>query len=82
MTATAVGIEWRTTNQVAKQIHRDPSTVRLAAERGELHGHQRTAGGRWSFAPAAVDAYVQGLDDHAQREACGCVRLRSVRRTG
>jgi hypothetical protein len=72
---------WRTAAQVAAQIHRDPCTVRKAAVRGELHGHQRTRKGTWSFSDAAVDAFVQGLDDRAQREACGCARLRAVRRT-
>jgi hypothetical protein len=75
-------ITWRTTKQVAERIHRDPCTVRRLAETGQLHGHQSTRGGRWVFADAAVDAHVQGLDDRAQREACGCARLRAVRRTG
>lgn len=79
---------WQTSAQVAERIHRDPCTVRRAAEAGELHGHQRmrnghpVPGSRWTFAAAAVDAFVQGLDDRAQREACGCARLRALRRTG
>jgi hypothetical protein len=73
---------WLTTAQVADRIHRNPCTVRRAAELGELHGHQPmrdgrpVRGGRWSFAESAVDAFVQNLDDRAQRDACGCARLR------
>lgn len=76
---------WLNTAQTAARIHRDPSTVRRAAEHGELHGHQpqragrAVPGSRWTFAAAAVDAFVQGLDERAQREACGCARLRAVR---
>lgn len=72
---------WMTTNEVADRIRRDPSTVRRAAESGELHGHQRmrngrpVPGSRWTFAAAAVDAYVQGADERAQRAAC-CAHLR------
>lgn len=75
-------MSWATTRQAATQAGRHPDTVRAAAESGELHGHQRARRGRWTFAEAAVDAWVQRLDDRAQREACGCSRLRAVRRTG
>lgn len=77
---------WQTTTEVAARIRRDPSGIRRAAEAGELHGHQRLRdgrpipGSRWTFSTAAVDAYVQGLDIRAQRDACGCARhLRAVR---
>lgn len=81
-------VVWETSTEVAKRIRRDPRTVRAAAEGGQLHGHQRldrrrrpVPGSRWTFAAAAVDAYVQGLDERAQIEACGCARhLRAVRR--
>lgn len=78
---------WQTSAQVADRVHRDVSTVRRAAEEESLHGHQPlrdgrpVRGGRWTFAEPAVDAWVQGLDLRAQREACGCARLRPVRRT-
>jgi hypothetical protein len=73
--------DWQTAEQVAAQIHRNPCTVRKAARRGELHGHQTVFKGTWSFKPEAIDAYIQGFDDRAQREACGCARLRAVRRS-
>lgn len=75
-------IDWQTATQVADRIRRNVCTVQRIAATGELHGHQRKFKGRWTFAAAAVDAYVQGLDDRVQREACGCARLRAVRRTG
>ncbi|SHL46591.1 Helix-turn-helix domain-containing protein [Pseudonocardia thermophila] len=77
---------WLTTADVAARAHRDPCTIRRAAVAGELHGHQPMrngkplAGGRWTFAEAAVDAWIQGLDLAVQRERCGCVQLRLVRR--
>ena len=79
---------WLTTNQTAERIHRDPSTVRRAAEQGDLHGHQPmrnghpVPGSRWTFAEAAVDAFVQGHDMRTQQQACGCAALRAVRRAG
>ena len=79
---------WLSTAQAAERIGRPTKYVREAAETGELHGHQRTRGGkplpksRWTFAPDAVDAFVQGFDPHAQSRACGCAALRAVRRAG
>lgn len=68
--------EWMTTADVAAKVHRHPVTVLTAAESGLLHGHQPRRRGRWSFAPAAVDAWVMALGEKAQLEACGCVKLR------
>jgi hypothetical protein len=65
-------INWMASTETAARIRRNVSTVRRAAETGELHGHQRCFGGRWVFHPDAVDAYARGLDDRAQREGCGC----------
>jgi hypothetical protein len=82
------GVAWENTRAVATRVGRATSTIRAAAESGLLHGHQGmrdgrpVRGSRWSFAPTAVDAWVQGLDTRAQTEACGCARhLRAVRRT-
>lgn len=79
MTTTTVGIVWLTAKQTAERIHKDVSTVRALARSGALHGHQSGFKCAWLFADAAVDAHVQGLDDRAQREACGCARLRVLR---
>lgn len=65
--------EWLTAAQAAQRANRSAGTIRLAAESGDLHGHQPMRKGRWSFAPGAVDAWVRG-DDGAV--ACGCQRLR------
>lgn len=76
---------WLNTAAAAARAHRSPSTVRDAAARGELHGHQPLRNGRpirkgtWSFHAAAVDAWVRGGDDRAQRIACGCPTVRSAR---
>jgi hypothetical protein len=80
VTSTTIGIAWLTAKQVAERIHKDVSTVRALARSGALHGHQSGFKCAWLFADAAVDAHVQGLDDRAQREACGCTRLRVVHR--
>jgi excisionase family DNA binding protein len=68
--------DWLTPKQVAVEIGRHRDTVLRALEAGELHGHQRTRRGRWLIAPAAVDAWIQGLDGST---ACGCSRLRLAR---
>lgn len=79
---------WLTTAEVAARTGRHTVTVRRAAADGSLHSHQPLRGGRpvpgsrRRFAAAAVDAWVQGLDDRTQRQACGCAALRAVRRAG
>ena len=80
---------WLTTKQAAARTHRDPSTITRDAQAEVLHGHQKTGrdgrpkpGSRWSFAEAAVDAWMQGLDLRAQKQACGCAHLTAVRRAG
>lgn len=70
--------DWLNTEQVAARTHRHVETVRRQVGAGELHGHQATRrgrairGSRWTFRPAAVDAWVEGLDVAAQARACGC----------
>lgn len=79
-------VAWISTAGAATRAERHVCTIRRAAASGELHGHQRIADGhrvrkgRWVFAPDAVDAWVQGLDELAQKKACGCAALRAVRR--
>lgn len=69
---------WLTSVAVADRAQRDPSTVRLAAVTGQLHGHQSMRDGRpirkgkWLFHAAAVDAWLHGHDIRAQATACGC----------
>jgi len=70
--------DWLTSQQVADKL--SPThvvTVRRWLESGELHGHQRKHRGPWKVHPDAVDALVKGLDGVA---ACGCARLRSMKR--
>lgn len=76
---------WLTASQAAERAQRDVSTITRDAQHQTLHGHQRTdRNGRpiprshWRFHPAAVDAWLQGADERAQRAACGCPNLRSV----
>lgn len=78
---------WLSTRQAAGRAGRNVQIVRRAAEAEELHGHQPMDGrgrpvpkSRWSFHPAAVDVWVQGGDERAQRKACGCAGLRVVGR--
>ncbi|MFI6302119.1 helix-turn-helix domain-containing protein [Amycolatopsis thailandensis] len=70
-------IDWWTPAQVATEVKCHVTTVWLALESGELHGHQRMRGGRWKVHPDAVDAWIRGMDGVA---ACGCARLRPVGR--
>lgn len=77
---------WLTSDSVADRAQRSPSTVRLAATSGALHGHQSMRDGRpvrkgkWVFHVAAVDAWLHGLDVRAQADACGCTAVTSLRR--
>lgn len=68
--------EWLTSEEAAVRARRHVVTVRRAFEDGTLHGHQTQRGGRLSFRPSAVDAWVTGLDGAA---ACGCPRLKIAR---
>ena len=69
---------WLTADATAERASRHVTTIRLAAVRGQLHGHQTTRngravrGGKWTFHAAAVDAWMRGLDAHTQAVACGC----------
>lgn len=71
-------VDWIKPSEAARRTGRSVYTVYRALECGELHGHQRVSGGRWQIHPAAVTAWVQGLDGAA---ACGCVHLRSVKKS-
>lgn len=53
-----------TTEEAAALTKRHPVTIRKALEAGELHGAQRTKGGRWTIAPKCLEAY-------ALNEPCG-----------
>ncbi len=69
--------EWLTPQQIAQRTRRHIVTVRRALNRGELHGHQTTRGGRWQIDPAAADAWVRGRDS---KDAC-CGRVVPLRRS-
>jgi anti-anti-sigma factor len=77
---------WLTTAEVADRSRCGVTSVFRAAVHGELHGHQAmrngrpVAGSRWTFAKPAVDAWIGGLDERAQREACGCGAFTPQRR--
>lgn len=69
--------EWLTPAQVAEHTGRHIVTIWRALESGQLHGHQGKRGGRWSVDPAAVDAYMRGLDS---RDPCCGSRVVPLRR--
>lgn len=78
---TSQTTRWFTTDGAAEHIQRPAQFIRRVADSGELHGHQRPGRdgrpmpkSRWSFSAAAVDTFVRGGDEHAQRVACGCLR--------
>lgn len=72
-------MNWHNTAEAARYANRHSVTVRRAAVGGDLHGHQSSTRGHWTFAESALDAWVMGLPERAQRDACGCLRMRTVR---
>lgn len=79
---TSETTRWLTTDGAAEHIQRPAQFIRRVADSGELHGHQRPgrngcpiSKSRWSFSAAAVDTFVRGGDEQAQRVACGCLPL-------
>lgn len=66
---------WETIKQASARANRHANTLHKAARAGLLHGHQRGLNCRWAFAPAAVDAWVRGESETAQKQACGCERV-------
>jgi hypothetical protein len=71
---------WLTKAEAADRARRSQSRTNLALDEGRLHGHQRCRGGRWTVNVAAVDGWVRGLDEHEQMAACGCMRVRPVKK--
>lgn len=57
-----MGRIWFNTAQAADHTGRHADTVRKALEAGELHGHQRKSGGRWSTHVECLDAWVGGSE--------------------
>lgn len=56
--------------QAAAYSGRHPSTIRKAAEAGELHGGQAKKKGRWSFRAECLDAWLDGDScEHQQGSA-------------
>lgn len=49
-----------TSPEVAAATRRHPVTVRRALEAGELHGSQRTKGGRWTVQVQCAEAWADG----------------------
>lgn len=49
-----------TSDETATLTRRHPVTVRKALEAGELHGSQRTKGGRWTVREECAEAWVEG----------------------
>ena len=68
-------MNWETPVQAAARVGRWHNTLRIAARAGLLHGHQRGRKCRWAFVPDAVDAWMRGEDEAAQKKACGCERV-------
>jgi hypothetical protein len=49
-----------TVHEAAVAAGRHPVTLRKALERGELHGNQRTKGGRWTVERQCLVAWMAG----------------------
>lgn len=50
----------QTVAEIAQAYRRHPVTVRLALEKGELHGRQRVPRGRWVIETICADAWAGG----------------------
>jgi excisionase family DNA binding protein len=48
---------WLNVKQAAERAGNHPQTVRKALESGQLHGSQRTTGGRWRIHVDCLDAW-------------------------
>lgn len=70
--------EWLTPAEVADLTGLHIDNVLKKLKSGEMHGHQRVHGGRWSVHIAAANAFVRGQDS---RKACGCDVVRPLRRS-
>jgi excisionase family DNA binding protein len=53
-------VQWLTTQEAAAYARCLPSRISWAAKRGQLRGTRRTAGGRWNFQRADLDAWLEG----------------------
>lgn len=51
---------WFSTRQAAEYAGKHQDTVRKALESGDLKGHQRGAGARWSIHRDDLDAWIRG----------------------
>lgn len=72
-----------TVAQVADLTQRHPVTVRRALESGELHGHQRVKGGRWTIAISCATAWALGdACPHPAARSGRLATVRSIRRGG
>ena len=73
------GMKWLTVPEAAQYARKSKSTVHKAAAAAVLHSHQTCPNGKRTFTEAALDAWTHGLNEAAQRRACGCDQvLRSV----
>ena len=52
---------WHTLAETAAYAKAGESTVRYAAQAGELRGYQRVKGGHWRFLFSDVDRWLVGL---------------------
>lgn len=70
-----------TVNDAATAGSRHPVTIRRALEAGELHGKQRTKGGRWLIQPECLDAWIdQTPCPHAEANVTHMDEYRSAQR--
>jgi len=46
--------------EAAAHVRRHPGTLRRSLEAGEVHGTQRTVGGRWTIRVDCLEAWIEG----------------------
>ncbi len=73
---------WLTSAEVEQRTVKHKVTIHRAAASGLLHSHQVKRCGPRRFHIDAVDEWVRGASEDAQKSACGCVHLQIVKRRG
>lgn len=57
---------WLNVDQAAEHAGNHVVTIRKALQSGELHGSQRTKGGRWRIHVACLDSWCAG--EHCEHQ--------------
>lgn len=65
-----------TVSEVSETYRKHPVTIRVALQDGDLHGRQRTAGGRWLVEAECAEAWSLGNECEHMSAASEPIQLR------